>query len=118
MAKKIRIGNDVHVTWTVKDSHGNAYDLEGRDLEVRLVCYGWKGVVTDLSVSGNVATFTFFGKDQVKAGTYGVQLVENSGGIPMVTRDVQNVFVLVHTSREAGGPAGTGIVPQTVTINR
>lgn len=115
--KKIRIGNDIHITWTVRDSRGNAYDLEGRDIEVRLVCYGWKGVVTDLAVSGNVATFTFFGKDQVKAGTYSVQLVENRGGKPMVTRDVRGIFALVHTSKEAGGPSGTAIVPQNVNIN-
>lgn len=115
--KKIRIGNDIHLTWAIEDGDGNAYNLESRDIEIRLICYGWKGVVTDLAVSGNVATFTFFGKDQIKAGAYSVQLVENAGGKPMVTHDVRGIFTLVHTSREAGGPSGTAIVTQNVNIN-
>lgn len=117
MAKKIRLGNDIQVTWTLTDGAGNAYDLTGRSFEVYLLCYGWQGRIEDFSVSGNVITFTFWGRDQIKAGTYTAVFIENRDEEAMVTYDASDIFTLVHHSREANGEDGEELETQSVSIS-
>lgn len=120
MAKKIRLGNDIQVTWTLTDGAGNAYDLTGRNVEVYLLCYGWQGRIEDFSVggtNGNVITFTFWGKDQIKAGSYTAVFIENRGEEAMVTYDASDIFTLVHHSREANGEDGEELETQNVNIS-
>lgn len=110
---KIRLGNDVYVSWTLKDSAGNAYNLTGRSIEVWLVCYGWSMKVTEYSVTGNVITFTFAGSDQVATGSYSLRLVENRGASSMVTHDVKEVFTLVNHSWDT---TDTGISVSSLSV--
>lgn len=100
-ARKIRIGNDIRITWTLNDEEGNPYIIEAESYEIWLACYGYRQK-TAAVVTGNVAEFTFYGKDQRTAGSYALLLIENRGGIPMVTYDVKDVFRLVDHSWETG----------------
>ena len=77
---KIRIGNDIAVTWTLKDGEGNPYDLTGRNVEVHLRSFYVDEQMT-FEVTGeshNVASFTFYGKDQHAPGKYNLLLIENA----------------------------------------
>ena len=65
--KKIRIGNDIRITWTLMNDdrpypvnveHMRLfYEVDYRNIEI-----------TDYSVSNNIITFTFLGKDQEFVG--------------------------------------------------
>lgn len=113
---KIRIGNDIHVTWTILDSEGNPYDLSGRDIEVHLRSF-YIDIPMQFVATDNVITFTFYGKDQKAPEKYNLLLIENRGGIPMVTYDIENAFELVQHSWERGGESADGVeVDETVDI--
>lgn len=97
---KIRIGNDIQVSWEVTTS-GEAQNLEGRDLRLYVVNAYRREEITDFSVSGDVVTFIYPASRQKTLGTYCVALEDTFGG---TTRTVcaDMAFTLVaHTSEEA-----------------
>lgn len=96
--KKIRLGNDVRVTWAIYDKEsGLPYDLEGRNITL----YAGRGNnmhPVPFAIDGNNVIWHFAGKDQEQIGTYSLILVENEGSADMRTVDVCNAFLLVsHT---------------------
>lgn len=95
----IRIGKDVRVSWPVL-TNGEAQSLSGRKLLLVLVGPGTERYEMPFQTEGNVVKFTFFGKDQKKAGLYTVVLIENYGEEGQSVVD-QDAFVLVpRTSME------------------
>ena len=101
--KKIRLGNDVIVRWSIYDRE-NPYILEGRNLSVELqIGANVKKSITDYNISGNIIVFCYPGREQKFAGAAVLKLVENAGQKDMRTLDVRNAFVLVHHSWETGG---------------
>ena len=113
---KVRIGNDISVTWTILDGDGNPYDLTGRDIEVHLRSF-YIDIPMEFTTADNVISFTFYGKDQKAPEKYNLLLVENRGGIPMVVYDIENAFELVKHSWERGGGNADGVeVDESVDI--
>ena len=114
---KIRIGNDLHITWTLKDCHGDPYILEGHDFGVYAQVGNKKILIDSLTVSANVLYFTFYGKDQQYIGEYNLLLIENNGKIEMLTYDVKTAFELVAHSWETDTVSSKGIVIESTTVD-
>lgn len=114
--KKIRIGNDIYITWTLTDSSGNPYDLTGREFEVWMVTWGIRIRVTDFTYNENVISWTYLGKDQKATGEFALLLVENRGGVAMVTYDTKDAFELVAHSWLTGDDDTEGVQTETVDI--
>lgn len=116
--KKIRIGNDIRISWSITNKNdGSPYNLEGKNLKLYFGTYGVNEVQTEFTVSANVISWTFYGKDQKKPGDYHLTLVENQGDKGMVTVDACNPFGLVPTSCMVGGESSCGNVSiETVEI--
>lgn len=101
--KKIRLGNDIQFNWSLLNSEGEPYNLEGADLRITYTTFRGVTEVTDFSVSGNVVSWTFKGKDQKVLGDYIVTLQQNAGEDNMLTVDKCDAFRLVARSCDAGG---------------
>lgn len=101
--KKIRIGNDIRVEWTLL-RNGEAESLEGRDISVSLLCdANRKSQVIDWEVHDNVIHVTFKGKDQTTTGKYSLVATENAGKDDMHTLDHADAIQLVDRSWKVVG---------------
>ena len=104
---RIRRGNDVAFAWTVlqKNSGGvsAAYSLVGKNIKVLANIYNMEIELTGLSVSGNILSFTWPGKDQPLAGPARLRIVENDGAVGMRTMDAADIIEFVDDSNDAGG---------------
>ena len=116
MASAYRYGNDIRVYWTIIDSEGHDYNLEGRDLRLWMKNGTRKFEVTDYHVAGNIITWVYYGKNQSNCflGTFEAILCENCGEIGMATLDVQEVFRLVSRSKDSS--AGDGVRIHTEAV--
>lgn len=104
--KKIRIGNDIKITWSIKSKDNLDYVLEGKNIDVRMCrVLDDTPIPVDFDVVGNAVTFWFYGKDQTKLGVYGLVLVENEGREDMHTVDSCDAFQLVARSCDVDGDA-------------
>lgn len=95
---KIRIGNDIPSVWKFYTKDGNTrvpYIIEGKD--VRIVMTDTFGAKTEVSptITGNSASWTFYGKDQKKLGAYTFTFFENFGAVGMKALDKIQPFRLV-----------------------
>ena len=102
--KKIRIGNDIHLTWKIY-REGNPEDWSDKDLSIRLLDSMGKDVPLsdiDFQDEGSVK-FSFYGKDQRRLGAYTALLVENRGTYGMTTVDHVSAFSLVKHTADIGG---------------
>lgn len=95
MSQKIRIGNDINITWSVLKKDKTPYPINSEVLDVYMVVNHCKVDVDSITVSGNTITFTFYGRDQLRTGSYALMLVENKGNENMITHDVKDAFALV-----------------------
>lgn len=101
--EKIRIGNDFAIEWSIYqdlDGEVSEYNLEGKKLVLKCVSPFSTIETQDFTVSGNVLTWNFYGKDQKATGNYSLILEENKGNIGMVTVDVVSAFALVQHSKD------------------
>lgn len=114
---KVRIGNDIHITWTLKNSEGEPYILSGHDFKVYLQTGSKKILVPDPVVNYNVLYFTSYGKDQQYIGEYNLLLVENNGKVEMLTYDVKAAFELVAHSWETDTIAAQSIIIESTAID-
>lgn len=116
MASAYRYGNDIRVYWTIIDSEGQPYNLEGRDLRLWMKNGTRKFEVTDYHVAGNIITWVYYGKNQSNCflGTFEAILCENCGEIGMATLDTQDVFRLVSRSKDSS--AGDGVRVRTEAV--
>ena len=91
--KTIRIGNDISVMWTIT-RFGEPEIFEGKDVSVKLIDKLGNDQVFEYTITDNVISGIFYGKDQVTNGTYRLLLVENAGEEYMVTLDYIDCFCL------------------------
>lgn len=98
--KTILIGNDISFRWDVREKGGSPFDLEGK--EVALYRKGFSGNVRigEVSVKGNVVSWSWPGRDQKSPGTYSFLLVVNEGGDGMHSLDTGPAVTLVSSSGE------------------
>lgn len=96
--KKIRIGNDISITWSVRVS-GKTHPLEGKQLVLYLTApNSVRTELTDFSVSGNLLSLIFPGRDQHYEGVYSLSLVETYNNGRRLVLDCCNAFQLVDWS--------------------
>lgn len=95
--KRIRIGNDIPIRWTILRS-GQPEDFSGKTLKVLMRSVKEAVEVTDYEIDGNVISWTFFGKNQKSGGTYSFTLIENEGMPEMFTTDACDALLLVNCS--------------------
>lgn len=115
--KRIRIGNDISISWSILDATGQPYDLTGKDIKVYMDMPYQCMPVTDFTVSGNTIQFVYLGKYQEVLGTYALRFIENKGEAAMVTYDLRNAFELVSRSWQEGQDDTTTIETETVTLS-
>lgn len=105
MSKKVRIGNDIDVTWNVDltKPDGSRIDLSSMELNVQLIVGSKEFDITEdnagLTITGDVITFTFFGSRQRYTGSYVLKLSDANN--TSITYDVRNAFILVDHSWES-----------------
>lgn len=92
--KKIRIGKDIQVKWTIL-TNGKSEDLSGRDLTLFLFDPLKYSRQIPFEVSANVISFTVRGTEQRRSGVYSLSLWENYGGIGQSVVDCCEAFQLV-----------------------
>lgn len=98
--KNIRIGNDIKIVWALCDESG-PISLLDKSVCVFLQNRYDKIHVENFEVSGNIISFTFFGKNQRVGGDYSLVAVLNAGKEQMNSVDVTPAFCLVEHSRFA-----------------
>ena len=114
---KIRIGNDIDITWTLKNSAGEPYILDGRDIRIELNVGNKKVKIPEIQTYDNVVRFVYYGKDQKLIGNYIIKYIENDGLPDMVTFDEKDAFELVdHSWQAVDEGEGEGIQTEYITI--
>ena len=98
--KKIRIGNDIPIKWTI-NRDGQPEDFSGKTIKLLMRSMSEEVEITDYQIDDNVISWTFFGKDQTKATAYTFTLIENDGQEGMFTIDACRVLQLVECSDQA-----------------
>lgn len=98
--KKIRIGNDIPIKWTI-NRDGQPEDFSGKTIKLLMRSMSDEVEITDYKIEGNVISWTFFGKDQTKATAYTFTLIENEDQEGMFTIDACRVLQLVECSDQA-----------------
>lgn len=121
--KKIRIGNDIIVRWTITDADGQPYDLTGKDIRVFMdIVSKQAGMnlkpieVTDFSQSVGVISFIYPGRLQTRTGIFALRLIGNGGQPDMVTYDIRSAFALVPHSWLEGQSDPPAIETETVSL--
>lgn len=112
--RRIRIGKDFDVLWTIRDEDGEPYDLTGKDLHLCLITPYRRQEIRDYTVEGSTVSWTFRGRDQKYTGAYSLELTENQGRDGMQTVDTCTAFELVARSCEESLEPG-GSVSITAT---
>ena len=95
--KNIRIGNDIKIVWALCDESG-PISLLDKSVCVFLQNRYDKIPVENFEVSGNIISFTFFGKNQRVGGDYSLVAVLNAGKEQMNSVDVTPACCLVEHS--------------------
>ena len=117
--KKIRLGNDVKVTWAIYDKEsGLPYDLAGRNITLYAGRNNTEMERVAFTAQDNEVQWVFLGKEQENIGTYTLKLVENSGLEDMRTVDVCNAFMLVsHSCAAKDSEDAENIITETVELS-
>lgn len=113
--KNIRIGNDIHVVWSIFNN-GEPVFLEDKDIAINLSCTYSKVNVKEFSVSENTITWTFYGKDQKHTGRYYLELMVNKGERGMITVDNRKFINLVPHCCDVEGFDEPNITTETVEV--
>ena len=119
MKRNVRIGKDFTIRWSIyskEDGVRHPYDLTGRSLILKIRNAFGTNKVDGFSVSGNILTWAFRGKDQKHTGDYTLILVENDGQDNMVTVDTCEAFTLVAHSCKENIDNSSDIVIDTVEL--
>jgi|GEM_PF-6863252 len=97
--RKIRIGNDIQVSWEVK-TNGEVVSLEGRQLRLFVRSAYQKQEITNFSVSGCVVSFVYSASMQKSTGARALVLNDATEGSPEKTICADQAFTLVAHSCE------------------
>lgn len=112
--KKIRIGKDIQVKWTIL-TNGKSEDLSGRDFTLFLFDPLKYSRQVPFEVSANVISFTVRGTEQRRSGVYSLSLWENYGGIGQSVVDCCEAFQLVATTCQES-PDVSPLLPVELTM--
>ena len=104
--KRIRIGNDIAISWSVKDRDGTAHSFSGLDVRLWMLNGNARVEVTDFTIDGNVVSWSFLGKDQKWLGKYDAVICQNYNGTSMITVDACAIFCLVSRVDSTGTDEG------------
>lgn len=110
---KIRIGNDIDITWSILDADEQPYIVEGRNIAVELNVGKKRVRITEFDLHENQIHFVYYGKDQKYLGSYNLKFIENEGAVDMVTFDTEDAFRLMEHSWLA---IDEGETPETVQV--
>ena len=113
--KKIRIGNDIAITWALF-SDTVPFNVEGRDIHLYMTHSFGSVKVDNFEVVSNTVTWRFKGKDQKRSGAYGLLLVINEGKDEMITTDVCEAFSLVPHSCCVCGESEGSVDVKTINV--
>lgn len=113
--KKIRLHNDIHVSWGIT-TNGKQESLEAKTLQVQLVVYNKVITITDFSIKGNVISFEFSGSQQKYCGVYTLVCRDTTNG-NLSTIDKTEAFELVPHSEEEQGTDNPNVALEVVTLN-
>lgn len=113
--KKIRLHNDIHVSWGIT-TNGKQESLESKTLQVQLVVYNKVINIPDFSINGNVISFEFSGSQQKYCGVYTLVCRDTTNG-NLSTIDKTEAFELVPHSEEEQGTDNPNVALEVVTLN-
>lgn len=113
--KKIRLHNDIHVSWGIT-TNGKQESLESKTLQVQLVVYNKVITIPDFSINGNVISFEFSGSHQKYCGVYTLVCRDTTNG-NLSTIDKTEAFELVPHSEEEQGTDNPNVALEVVTLN-
>ena len=113
--KKIRLHNDIHVSWGIT-TNGKQESLEAKTLQVQLVVYNKVITIHDFSINGNVISFEFSGSQQKYCGVYTLVCRDTTNG-NLSTIDKTEAFELVPHSEEEQGTDNPNVALEVVTLN-
>lgn len=113
--KKIRLHNDIHVSWGIT-TNGKQESLEAKTLQVQLVVYNRVIDISDFSIKGNVISFEFSGSQQKYCGVYTLVCRDTTNG-NLSTIDKTEAFELVPHSEEEQGTDNPNVALEVVTLN-
>lgn len=113
--KKIRIHNDIHVSWGIT-TNGRQESLEAKSLQVQLVVYNRVIDIPDFTIKGNVISFEFSGSQQKYCGVYTLVCRDTTNG-NLSTIDKTEAFELVSHSEEEQGTDNPNVALEVVTLN-
>ena len=101
--KRIRIGNDINLKWSILEADGNPYAIS-ESIRVFMDVNGGRKVieVRNFQIDGNKIIFTFPGKTQSVKGVYNLRFIENDGLDGQLTYDAKDAFELVPHSWQEG----------------
>ena len=116
MIKRLRIGKDFGLTWTIKAKNAgeNSPYNPSSDSVLLLVTPYNKVKAEGVTFDGDKVRWIFRGKDQKHPGIYGLELVENWGKDGMITVDTCKAFELVEHTCEETGQNGDGLIFDTL----
>ena len=103
--KNVRKGNDILFRWSIFDADGNPYDhLDRLNFVITLSTpFGQMCPIRDMTISENVITFYFRGKDQTCLGKHVLMFVENGGEDGMHVIDILDAVNIVEHTYQVGG---------------
>ena len=113
--KKIRLHNDIHVSWGIT-INGKKESLEAKTLQVQLVVYNKVITIPDFSINGNVISFEFSGSQQKYCGVYTLVCRDTTNG-NLSTIDKTEAFELVTHSEEEQGTDNPNVALEVITLN-
>ena len=93
----IRIGNDIHVRWSVFSRNGAPYILDGAVIRLWLLSGPFKKRITDYSIAENVVSFLVDAKDLHRYGIYKLvlSLTDSASQTEDTAFDFTEVFQIV-----------------------
>ena len=112
--KKIRIGNDIRISWGIT-TNGKQESLEGKTLELMLVVYNRVIPISSFTTKGNVVSFDFLGANQKCSGVYTIVCKDTTNG-NRNTIDKTDAFELVPHSENEGGTDSSNVALEVVTL--
>lgn len=113
--KKIRLHNDIHVSWGIT-TNGKQESLEAKTLQVQLVVYNKVIAIPDFTIKGNVISFEFSGSQQKYCGVYTLVCRDTTNG-NLSTIDKTEAFELVPHSEEEQGTDNPNVALEVVSLN-
>lgn len=93
----IRIGNDIHVRWSIFSRNGAPYVLDGAVIRLWLLSGPFRKRITDYSISENVVSFLVDAKDLHRYGIYKLvlSLTDSASQTEDTAFDFTEVFQIV-----------------------